>query len=60
VSEYHIQSTTPPTLDNTNAFTINTGTKIYVPYSADHSILSAYQSANIWSYLSSSIEEESE
>lgn len=44
-----IRATTPPTLANANAFTTNNVKKIYVPYSADHSVLSTYQNASIWS-----------
>ncbi len=60
-SEYHFLATTPPTLNNTNVFNnMNTRVtkKIYVPYSADHSVLTAYQSATNWSTYASYIEEE--
>ena len=59
--EFHFQSTTPPTLENTNAFGNMTdagGKKIYVPYSADHSVLNAYKTASNWSTYSSYIFEE--
>lgn len=60
VKEYHFRSTTPPTLANTNAFTgTPTLSKIYVPYSADHSILNAYKNATNWSNYASRMEEES-
>ena len=50
--------TTPPTLVNSNAFTSNkSGRKIYVPYSADHSILDAYKAASNWSSYASYIYE---
>lgn len=57
--EYHFLPTTPPTLASTNAFSnIVSGTKIYVPYSADHSVLEAYQTATNWSTYASYMEEE--
>lgn len=51
------RSTTPPSLGYANCFykytsgtgSINTGTRIYVPYSEDHSILNAYKAATNWS-----------
>lgn len=59
VKEYHFLSTTPPTLANTNAFNgIRSDTKIYVPYSADHSVLEAYKTATNWSTYASRMEEE--
>lgn len=59
--EIHFLATTPPTLANSNAFTIdmNALLKIYVPYSADHSILTAYQTASNWSAVADKIVEES-
>lgn len=61
LQEIHFLATTPPKLANSNAFTTNTNSmqKIYVPYSSDHSVLSAYQSATNWSTLASRIVEES-
>ena len=57
---YHFASTTPPTLANSNAFSDNpSGVKIYVPYSADHSVLNAYKTATNWSTHASKIYEES-
>ena len=61
VFEYHFKRTTPPTLANANAFNNmgdGGGNKIYVPYSADHSILEAYQTATNWSTYASYIYEE--
>lgn len=56
---YHFLGTTPPTMENTNAFSqIRLQCKIYVPYSADHSVLEAYQTATNWSTYASYIEEE--
>jgi hypothetical protein len=60
--EWHFKSTTPPTLNSTNAFGNMDnfgGKKIYVPYSADHSILNAYQTKTNWSTYASYIVEES-
>ena len=59
VAEYHLAPTTPPTIPNTNAFSgIAADCIIYVPYSADHSILEAYKSANNWSNYASKMQEE--
>lgn len=58
----HMLPTTPPTLANTRAFQGlmgQSGRKIYVPYSEDHSILEAYKTATNWSSFASNIEEES-
>lgn len=46
---YVFRSTTPPTLKNYNFNANMSGCKIYVPYSADHSILDAYKAAQYWS-----------
>ena len=57
--EVHLQPTTPPTLSNTSAFgSIGSNCIFYVPYSADHSILEAYQSATNWSTYASQMQEE--
>lgn len=58
LQEMHFLSTTPPTLSNANAFTSTNSCAIYIPYSEDHSILSAYQTATNWSTLASRIQEE--
>ena len=59
VGEYHLLPTTPPTLGGTNTFTgIVSDCKIYVPYSADHSILEAYQTATNWATYASKMVEE--
>ena len=56
--EYHFEPTTPPTL-GTSAFTnIQSDCIIYVPYSEDHSILEAYQTATNWSAYASYMQEE--
>lgn len=59
MKEYHFLPETPPTLDNTNAFlSIPTDCIMYVPYSSDHSILTAYQTATNWSTYASYMQEE--
>lgn len=59
LKHYHIKATTPPTLANARAFgRIADFTKIYVPYSADHSILEAYKATTNWSSLTAFLEEE--
>jgi hypothetical protein len=59
MAEYHLLPTTPPTLAATNAFSgIVSDCVIYVPYSEDHSVLEAYQTANIWSTYASYMQEE--
>lgn len=61
IREYHFKSATPPTLaSSNNMFSVNSDVKIYVPYSADHSILNAYKTATNWSGYANYIEEESE
>jgi hypothetical protein len=52
-----ILATTPPTLSNSNAFSTSNQKKFYVPYSADHSILDAYKTAQNWSNYASYMEE---
>lgn len=61
VKEFHVLATSVPTLSNVNAFnTVASGEQIiYVPYSSDHSILSAYKSASNWSTYAAYIQEES-
>ena len=59
MAEYHFKPTTPPTLANTSAFNnIPSDCVMYVPYSADHSVLEAYQTANNWSTYASYMQEE--
>ena len=50
-----LEPTSPPTLNAT--FNTNYLKKIYVPYSADHSILTTYQNASNWSDYASIMEE---
>ena len=60
ITEWHFLATTPPSLGS-SAFSYMTdfgGKKIYVPYSADHSILNAYKAATNWSSYASYIYEE--
>lgn len=56
----HMKPTTPPTLGNARTFNdyITSARIIYVPYSEDHSILEAYQTATNWSTLASYMQEE--
>lgn len=59
LSKIHLKPTTPPTLANTNSFpNLSNEAKFYVPYSEDHSILTAYQTATNWSNFASKMEEE--
>ena len=59
--EYHFLPTTPPTLYASNVFSnIPSGAYIYVPYSADHSILNAYKAASNWSAYANVIREETQ
>lgn len=60
LTKIHMKPTTPPTLANTNAFPNFTrpGNIITVPYSEDHSVLTAYQTATNWSTYASYMEEE--
>lgn len=59
ISEYHLLPSTPPTLANAGAFTgIVSDCIIYVPYSADGSILAAYKAATNWSSYASRMQEE--
>jgi len=59
LQEVHMLATTPPTLGGTNVWSNRPSTfKIYVPYSADHSILTAYQTETNWSTFASYMQEE--
>lgn len=63
LTKLHIEATIVPTLGNANAF-YNASNQplsnlvIYVPYSADHSVLTAYQTATNWSTFANKIVEE--
>ena len=56
--EYHFLGTTPPAFGDNMFWNINANCVIYVPYSADHSILAAYQSASNMSTFASYMQEE--
>ena len=57
--EYHFLQETPPTAGTSVWYSeVEENMKIYVPYSADHSILEAYQTATNWSSFASTIIEE--
>jgi hypothetical protein len=59
MGEIHLKPTTPPTMENTNVINgIPSDCIIYVPYSEDHSILEAYQTATNWSTYASKMQEE--
>lgn len=59
LEDLHLLPTTPPAMNNVNVLN---GYKpfltIYVPYSADHSILDAYKNATNWSTYASIMKEE--
>lgn len=52
-----VLATTPPSLQSTAFANTNSTFKIYVPYSADHSVLDAYKAATNWSSFASRIYE---
>ena len=58
LKELHLLNTTPPSLSGTSSIGGPSDLKIYVPYSADHSVLNAYKTATNWSSLASKIFEE--
>ena len=59
LTEVHLLPTTPPTLAATSAFTDGPANRVYyVPYSEDHSILEAYQTATNWSTFAAYMQEE--
>lgn len=58
IIELHILPTTPPALAATDGISISSAGVIYVPYSEDHSILEAYQTATNWSNFASKMQEE--
>lgn len=59
MAEYHMHPTTPPTY-NTSALNVPSDCIIYVPYSADHSILNSYKTASNWSTHASKMQEEAQ
>ena len=50
------RATTPPAIQS-SSFYNNTSMLIYVPYSEDHSVLTAYQEATNWSTFAANIKE---
>lgn len=59
LSELHVLPTNVPAMNNTRALNgLNPSATIYVPYSADHSILQAYKTATNWSSFASYMQEE--
>lgn len=57
--EYHLKPTTPPQRSGSGAWAdLPADCVIYVPYSADHSILNAYQTATNWATMASYMQEE--
>lgn len=62
LKEFHVRSTTPPTIANTRGMPHISALNgvIYVPYSADHSILEAYKTATNWSTYAQYMQEESQ
>jgi len=56
-SEIVMLPTVPPTIESSTFSNLLSETIIYVPYSADHSVLNAYTSATNWSALASRIQE---
>ena len=59
IAEYHFLPTTPQTLVDTTPFNgIPDDCIIYVPYSADHSVLNAYKTASNWSTYADNMQEE--
>ena len=58
LKKLHIKATTPPTMAAVSSLDIPQDCIIYVPYSADHSILNAYKAATNWSSYSSQMQEE--
>lgn len=58
IREIHLKPTSPPTLANSRGMSAYAHTIIYVPYSADHSILNNYKAATNWSGFASYMQEE--
>lgn len=54
----HAKATTPPTLSSGMFNNTPSDMVIYVPYSSDHSVLAAYQTATNWSSYASKMQEE--
>lgn len=58
LQEVHVKPTTPPTLGTNVFYSAPSDLVIYVPNSADHSILNNYQTASNWSAYASKMQEE--
>lgn len=59
LKEIHLYPVAPPVLSNVGAFRdLPSDAIMYVPYSADHSILQAYQTATNWSTFADKMQEE--
>jgi hypothetical protein len=58
VKEYHILPTSVPTGGTTMFASLPSDCIIYVPYSADHSVLNAYGTATNWSEYATYMKEE--
>lgn len=59
LDEIHVKATTPPAMPNSNAFAgIAENAVFYVPYSEDHSILAAYQTATNWIIYAAQMQED--
>ena len=60
LKEIHCKATTPPTLSGTYFNSAPSDLVIYVPYSADHSVLETYKTASNWSTYASKMQEETQ
>lgn len=61
LQEVHMRGTTPPSAGDSGIFSGQPSNfKIYVPYSADHSVLETYQTATNWSTYASYMVEEAQ
>ena len=58
IGAYHFLRTSPPSITSNTFTNISSDCIIYVPYSADHSVLNAYKGASNWSSQSRKIQEE--
>ena len=58
--EIHFRGNVPPTFSDSNSVKLGSLIKVYVPYSADHSVLAAYKSAPNLSVYADQIYEEEE
>ena len=58
LKEVHMLPTSPPTIQSSAFWNFMPDCLIYVPYSADHSVLNDYKTATNWSAYSSQIVEE--